>query len=133
MDTTQKFSTTAHPQTDRQSEQVIQILKDILWTCMLDFGNERIGSLPYAKLAYNNSYQASIGMAPFEALYGRKCQVPLYWGWTEEGQVNKSGEVCIQEMTDKVKLIKEQLKAAQSRQKSYTDNRRRDLGFQVGE
>jgi hypothetical protein len=91
---------------------------------VLDFGNEWIGSLPYAELAYNNNYHTSIGMAPFEALYGRKCQVPLYWSWTEEGKVNKSGEVCIQEIKDKVKLIKELLKVAQIRQKSYADNRR---------
>jgi hypothetical protein len=59
--------------------------------------------------------------------------VPLYWGWTKEGQVNESGEVCIQEMTDKVKLIKERLKTALRKQKSYADNRKRDLEFQVGE
>jgi hypothetical protein len=87
----------------------------------------------HAELTYNNSYQSSIGMALFEALYGRKCQVPLYWSSNDEGQVNKSGEACIQEMTDKVKIIKERLKAAKIRQKSYADNRRRDLEFQVGE
>jgi hypothetical protein len=48
-------------------------------------------------------------MAQFETLYGKNCQVPLYWGWTEEGRVNKSGQVCI--MTDKVKLVKERLRA----------------------
>jgi hypothetical protein len=133
MGTSLKFSTTAHPQTDGQSERVIQILEDMLRACVLDFGDQWIGSLPYAELAYNNSYQTSIGMAPYEALYGRKCQVPLYWGWTEDGHISKSGEVCIQEMTDQVKLIRERLKAAQSRQKSYADNRRRDLEFQVGE
>jgi hypothetical protein len=57
----------------------------------------------------------------------------LYWGWAEVGQINKSGEVRIQEMTDKVKWIKEPLKATQSRQKSYADNRRQDLEFQVRE
>jgi hypothetical protein len=99
----------------------------MLRACVLDFGEQLIESLPYAELAYNNSYQTSIGMAPFETLYGRKFQVPLYWGWTEKGQVSKSGEVCIQEMTDKVKLIKERLKAVQSRQKIYADNRRWEL------
>ena len=72
-------------------------------------------------------------MAPYKALYGRKCQTPLYWGWTEDGQVSESGEIRVQEMTDKVKLIQERLKTAQSRQKSYADNRKRELGFQVGD
>jgi hypothetical protein len=84
---------------------------------MLDFGNQWMGCLPYTKLAYNNSYEMSMGMAPYEALYGRKCQVPLYWGWTEDRHVSKSGEVCIQEMTNKVKLIRERLKTTQSRRK----------------
>jgi hypothetical protein len=84
----------------------------MLRACVLDFGDQWIASLPYAELVYNNSYQASIGMVPFEVLYGRKSQVPLHWGWSEKGQVNKSGEVCIQEMADKVKLFKERLKAA---------------------
>jgi hypothetical protein len=93
----------------------------------------RLHGVPYAELAYNNGYQTSIGMALFEALYGRNCQVPLYWGWTEEEHVSKSGKICIQEMTDKMKLIKEWLKAAQSRQKSYADNCKWDLEFQTGE
>jgi hypothetical protein len=70
------FSTSAHPQIDRQSERVIQILELTLRACVLDFGNEWIKSLSYAELAYNNYYQLSIGMAPFEALYGHKCQTP---------------------------------------------------------
>jgi hypothetical protein len=133
MGLTLKFNITAHSQIDGQSERVIQILKDMLRACVMDFGDQWIESLPYVELAYNNSYQASIGMALFEVLYGRKCQVPLYWSWSKKGHVNKSGKVCIQEMTDKVKLVGERLKAAQSRQKSYVDNRKRDLEFQVGE
>jgi hypothetical protein len=60
---------------------VIQILEDTLRACVLDFRNVWIESLPYVELAYNNSYQLSIGMPPFEALYGRKCHTPLYWAW----------------------------------------------------
>jgi hypothetical protein len=78
MGTTLKFSTTAHSQTDGQSKRVIQILEDILQAFVLDFGDQWITSLPNAELAYNNSYQASIRMASFEALYGRKSQVPLH-------------------------------------------------------
>jgi hypothetical protein len=68
---------------------------------------------------------------PYEALYGQKCHISLYWGWTEDKHVNKSYEVCIQEMTDKVKLIRERLKATQSRHKSYVDNWMRELEFQA--
>jgi hypothetical protein len=95
MGTTLKFSTSAHPQTNGQSERVIQILEDMLRACVLDFGKKWIDYLPYAKLVCNNSYQSSIGMVPYEALYRRKCQVPLYWEWTEDRHVNKSREVCI--------------------------------------
>jgi hypothetical protein len=98
---------------------------------VLDFGDQWMSYLPYVELAYNNNYQASIKMTPYEALYRHKCQVLLYWGWIEGGYVNKSEEVCIQKMTDQVKIIRERLKAAQSRQKNYADSRRRELEFQV--
>jgi hypothetical protein len=60
---------------------------------MLNFNDKWIDCLPYAELAYNNNHQSSIEMAPFEALYRQKCQVPLYWDWTKDGQINKTGEV----------------------------------------
>ena len=67
------LSTTFHPQTDGQSEQTIQILDDMLRACLLDFSGKWEEQLPFAEFAYNNSYQASIGMAPYEAL----CTVDL--------------------------------------------------------
>nr|AAV43999.1 putative polyprotein [Oryza sativa Japonica Group] len=73
------FSTAYHPQTDGQTERLNQILEDMLRACVLDFGKTWDKSLPYAEFSYNNSYQASIQMAPYEALYGRKCQTPLLW------------------------------------------------------
>ena len=69
-----RFSTTYHPQTDIQSERTIQILEDLLRSCLMDFGGSWEEHLPLEEFAYNNSYQASIGMAPFEALYGRPCR-----------------------------------------------------------
>ena len=60
-----KFSTAYHPQTDGQSERTIQILEDLLRFCVLDFGGSWDEHLPLVEFAYNNSYQASIGMAPF--------------------------------------------------------------------
>ena len=71
------FSTAFHPQTDGQSERVIQILEDLLRCCTLDFGGSWSEHLSLVEFSYNNSYQASIGMAPYEALYGRPCRSPL--------------------------------------------------------
>ncbi|RVW33107.1 Transposon Ty3-I Gag-Pol polyprotein [Vitis vinifera] len=73
------FSTAFHPQTDGQSERVIQILEDMLRACVLDFGGNWADYLPLVEFAYNNSYQSSIGMTPYEALYGRPCRSPLCW------------------------------------------------------
>nr|CAE02079.2 OSJNBa0074B10.7 [Oryza sativa Japonica Group] len=86
-------------------------------------------SLPYAEFSYNNSYQASIQMAPYEALYGRKCRTPLLWDQVGESQV--FGTDILREAEAKVRTIRENLKVAQSRQMSYADNRRRDLEFAV--
>src|SRR3954469_6870527 len=68
-----------HPQTDGQTERTNQILEDMLRACALDYGESWDESLPYAEFSYNNSHQSSIGMAPFELLYGRKCTTPLLW------------------------------------------------------
>ena len=82
------------------------------------------------EFAYNNSYQSTIGMPPFEALYGRKCRSPICW--EEVGDRRIFGPDLIQEATEKIKLIKERFKASQSRQKAYADIRRRPLEFEVG-
>ena len=71
------FSTAFHPQTDGQSERTIQTLEDMLRACVLEFGGSWDTHLPLMEFAYNNSYQANIGMAPYEALYGRKCRTPV--------------------------------------------------------
>jgi hypothetical protein len=70
-------------------------------------------------------------MAPFEALYEQKCRTPLYWNLTGESQL--FGLEILQEAEKKVQIIRENLKTAQSRQKSYADNRRRELIFEVGD
>ncbi|KAF5949590.1 hypothetical protein HYC85_011583 [Camellia sinensis] len=84
-----------------------------------------------AEFAYNNSYHSSIGMAPFEALYGRKCRSPICWGEVGDGPL--LGPEIVHETTEKVKLIQQRLKTAQSRQKSYADVRRRDREYEVGD
>ncbi|GJR43482.1 putative reverse transcriptase domain-containing protein [Tanacetum coccineum] len=65
-----------HPQTDGQSERTIQTLEDMLRACVIDFGNSWVKHFPLVEFSYNNSYHASIKVAPFEALYGRKCRSP---------------------------------------------------------
>ena len=71
------FSTTFHPQTEGQSERTIQTLKDMLRMCVMDFGGQWDLHLPLIEFTYNNSYHVSIEIAPYEALYGRKCRSPL--------------------------------------------------------
>ncbi|GJV33830.1 putative reverse transcriptase domain-containing protein [Tanacetum coccineum] len=85
--------------------------------------------LPLAEFSYNNSYQSSIRCAPFEALYGRKCRSPILWAEIRESSLIRLE--LVQEMTNKVVLIKEKLKAARDHQKSYADNRRKPLEFKV--
>ena len=69
--TTLKYSTAYHPQTDGQTERVNQILEDMLRACALAQGPKWEDSLSYAEFSYNNSFQASLKMSPYEALYGR--------------------------------------------------------------
>jgi hypothetical protein len=71
MDTKLKFSPAYHSQTDGQMERTNQILEDMLRACALKYRKSWDKSLPYAEFSYNNSYQVSVKMAPFEALYGR--------------------------------------------------------------
>ncbi|GJU08677.1 reverse transcriptase domain-containing protein [Tanacetum coccineum] len=125
------MSTAYHPQTDGQSERTIQTLEDMLRACVIDFGGSWDVHLPLAEFSYNNSYHSSIRCAPFEALYGRKCRSPVLWA--EIGESSLIGPELVQETTDKVVLIKEKLKAARDRQKSYADNRRKPLEFEVGD
>ncbi|WMV24899.1 hypothetical protein MTR67_018284 [Solanum verrucosum] len=125
------FSTAFHPHTDGQSERTIQILEDMLRACILDFGGSWDVYLPLAEFSYNNSFQSSIQMAPYEALYERRCRSPI--GWFEVGEANVLAPDLVQETMDKVQLIRQRLLIVQSRQKSYADKKRRDLGFTVGD
>ena len=81
------FSPTFHSQTDRQLERVIQVLEDMLRGCVLDFPESWDRYSPFIEFSYNNSYHTSIGMAPYEALYGRKCRTPACWTDLNEHKV----------------------------------------------
>jgi hypothetical protein len=79
MDTKLNFSSAYHPQTDGQIERTNQRLEDMLRACALKYEKSWDKSLPYAEFSYNNNYQASLKMAPFEALSGWQCRTPLFW------------------------------------------------------
>ena len=125
------YSTAYHPQTDGQTERVNQILEDMLRACVLKYGKNWEKCLPHAEFSYNNSFQASLKMSPFEALYGRACRTPLMWSQT--GERSFFGPAKIKEAEEGVAQVQENLRIAQSRQKSYADRRRRELHFVVGD
>jgi hypothetical protein len=129
MDTKLNFSSAYHPQTNGQTERTNQILEDMLRAQALKYGKSYDMSLPYVEFSYNNSYQASIEIAPYEALYGWQCQTPLFWSQTGESQV--FGPKVLKDAERQVQMVHENLKVAQSRQKSYADKRRRDLSFEI--
>ena len=99
----------------------------MLRACAISFPEKWDRCLKLAEFSYNNSYQESIRMAPFEALYGRKWRTPL--NWDEVGHRGYFGPEFIQAAQDQVSIIQSHLKAAQSRQNTYADKRRRPLEF----
>ena len=125
------FNTAFHPQTDGQSERTIQTLEDMLRACVIEFKGSWDTHFALMEFAYNNSYQASIDMAPFEALYGRKCRTPVCWDEVCERRL--VGPKLVQITSEKVKVVCDNLKIARDRQRSYADNRRRDLQFEIGD
>lgn len=125
------LSSTYHSQPNGQTKRTIQSIEDLLRACML----EQIGAwdnfLLMIEFTYNNSFHLSIGMAPFEALYGRKCRIPLCWFESGEGVV--IGPEIVQQTTYKTKVIHKNMKAYHSLQKSYHNKRRKALVFQEGD
>ncbi|GAB2284361.1 hypothetical protein Dimus_039667 [Dionaea muscipula] len=131
MGTDLQFSTTYYPQTDGQSERTIAILEDMLYRCVMDFGGSWEEHIPLMEFAYNNSHRSSIDMAPFEALYERRCRSLTCW--FEVGKTAILGPDMVQMTTKKIKQIQKRLITAQSRQKSYADFARRIVQFEVGD
>ncbi|KAA0059807.1 pol protein [Cucumis melo var. makuwa] len=125
------FSTAFHPQTDGQTERLNQVLEDMLRACALEFPGSWDSHLHLMEFAYNNSYQATIGMAPFEALYDKCCRSPVCWG--EVGEQRLMGPELVQSTKEAIQKIRSRMHTAQSRQKSYADVRRKDLEFEVGD
>nr|GEU86494.1 putative reverse transcriptase domain-containing protein [Tanacetum cinerariifolium] len=123
------MSTTYHPKTDGQSERTIKTLEDMLRACVIDFGQGWVKHLPLCEFSYNNSYHASIKVAPYEAIYGQKCRSLVCWAKVGEAQL--TGPELIQETTEKIVLIKQRIQAAQDRQKSYADLKQKPMEFEV--
>jgi hypothetical protein len=103
----------------------------MLRVCVLTDGPKWDKHLALAEFSYNNSYQESIKMSPFEALYGRPCRTTL--SWSESGERVIFGPDIVTEAEEKVKQIQANILVTQSRQKSYTDKRRNPLEFEVGD
>jgi hypothetical protein len=103
----------------------------MLHACVLMDGSKWDKHLPLAEFSYNNSYQESIKMSPFEALYGRPYRTPL--SWSESGERVIFGPDIVTETEEKVSQIQANILAAQSRQKSYADKIRNPLEFEVGD
>jgi hypothetical protein len=131
LDTQLRFSSAYHPQTDGQTERVNQILEDMLRAYALQYGRSWDKSLSYAEFSYNNSYQESLKMVLFEMLYGHRCRTPLFSNETGERKVFEPG--MLQKAEKQVHMVRENLRVAQSRQKSYADHSRRELSFEVGD
>nr|GEW24881.1 putative reverse transcriptase domain-containing protein [Tanacetum cinerariifolium] len=125
------MSTAYHLETNGQSERTILTLEDMLRACVINFGKGWLKHLPLVEFSYNNSYHASIKVAPYEAIYGRKYRSPVCW--VEVGEAQLIGLEMIQEMTEKIILIKQRIQAAQDRQKNYADRKRKPMEFEVGD
>nr|GEW77737.1 putative reverse transcriptase domain-containing protein [Tanacetum cinerariifolium] len=99
-----------HPQTNGQSERTIQTLEDMLREYVLNFGGSWDVHLPLVEFSYTISYHSSMRCEPFEALYGKKCRLPIIWAELKEGHL--IGPKLVQETTEKISQIKNRLKAA---------------------
>ena len=103
----------------------------MLRTCVLDFKGNWDDHLPLIEFSYNNSYHASIGMPPYEALYGRKCRSPICW--EEVGERKVLGPELVQQTKETIELIRKRMSAAQSRQQKYADPHQKPAEFHEGE
>ena len=98
---------------------------------MIDLEGSWDRNIALVEFVYNNSFQSSIGMTPYKALYGRKCRTPLCW--TELSERKVISPDLIRETEENVKMIRERLKVATDRQKSYADMQRKDIRYEIGE
>ena len=107
------------------------MLEDMLRGCVLDFPGSWDVYIPLMKFAYNNSYQSSIGMTPYEDLYGRKCRTLVCW--TKLKEYKEIGPDIVKDTEEKVWVIQQQLKTTSDQHKSYADLKRKDIEYEVGD
>jgi hypothetical protein len=129
--TTLNFNTTYHPESDGQTKRVNQVIEDMLRKYVMDKPSIWEDYLHLVEFAYNNGYQASLKISPFEALYGRKCNTPISWDNPADREI--IGPKLLGEMEEKLLKIKQNLKATQDMQKSYSDKGRTHRDFKVGD
>ena len=110
MGTRLAFSTAYHPQSDGQSERTIQTLEDMLRACVIDFQKSWNMYLLLVEFTYNNSFHSSIGMAPYKALYGRKCRSPIHWD--EMGEMRFLGPEMVQRTSEAIENIRKRMLTA---------------------
>jgi hypothetical protein len=125
------FSTVYHPQEDGKTKRVNRIIEDMLRMYVMDNPSKWENYLHLVEFSYNNGYQASLRMSPFEALYGRKCNTPVSWDNPTDIVVLELE--LLKDMEDQVVKIKQNLKEAQDRQKVYADKNMTDVEFKLGE
>jgi transposase InsO family protein len=125
------FSTTYHPESDGKIERVNQIIEDMLRMYVMDQPSKWEDYLHLVEFSYNNGYQTSLKMSPFEALYGRKCNTPVSWDNPTDRAI--IGPELLREMEEQMVKIKQNLKTAQIEKKSMQTRERAHREFKVGE
>jgi hypothetical protein len=103
----------------------------MLRACILEHQGNWDQNLPWAEFSYNNSYQESLKMAPFQVLYGHRCRTPI--NWIELGEKVIFGLDLVEEAEATARCIQDNLKATKSRQQTYENKRHRPLEFKVGD
>lgn len=126
-----KLSTSFYPQTDGEAEHTIQTLEDMLRPCVFYFKGSWYNHFPFVEFSYNNSFHTSISMSPCEALYGMRSRFPIGWFAVHERHI-----LCpdfIYKTFEKFNIIRNRFQTTNSWQRSYADNRRRDLEIDEGD
>ena len=99
--------------------------------CVINFSGSWDRYIPLMEFAYNNSYLTSIGVAPYEELYCRKCRTSVCW--IELSEYKLIGLNMVKDIEEKVQIIQQRLKAASDQHKSYADLKRNDIEYEVGD
>ena len=119
LNTNLNFSTSYNPQTDGQTERTNQIIEDMLRMYVRTNPNKWKDYLHLVEFTYNNGYQTSAKLSPFEILYGRKCTTLISWDNSADRLM--VGPDMLQEMESMVRKVQQNLKEAHDRQKIYTN------------